>query len=160
MHVGIINTMTVLWLLYLFMLVECRTTKKVYPFTYTDCALRSRLMIKLSPNPPSFSQRFNYTLKAVASHDYNKLIYHVDVWGGVAPGKTTRFFAASGYLCNLSKLICKGHIGDVIESSESRILHHKSLPKKFTFFNATVTLENEHGEKEICFSFETSIVES
>nr|XP_009859017.2 uncharacterized protein LOC104265827 [Ciona intestinalis] len=158
MYAGIRNMMTVLWLLNIFMMVECKTTKKVYPFTYTDCALRSRLMLKISPNPPSFNKHFNYTLKAFASHDYNVLIYHVDVWGGVAPGKTTRFLAASGYLCNLSKLICKGHIGDVLESSETRILHHKSWP--FTFFNASVTLENEHGEKEICFSFETSIVES
>ncbi|XP_078487606.1 uncharacterized protein LOC100178202 [Ciona intestinalis] len=144
-----------LLVLSLFVVVECKIINKIYPFKYTDCAPRSRLSIEISPNPPEFSKLLLVEISVYASHNYNTLIYHADVWGGTGPKNTSKLIIVDGDICGDKKYRCKGKIGDKYIYSRYRSLN---IPRFYTFYNISGTIVNENGAIEACFKLETSIV--
>nr|XP_002128811.1 uncharacterized protein LOC100180576 [Ciona intestinalis] len=146
----------ILLFLTILVLVECKTTRKIYPFTYTDCAPRSRISIKIKPNPPNFLKPLHVQLSGFAAYSFNSLTYNVDIWGGTGPDKTTRIYKFIGSPCVIKGFSCKGKVGEKFVYSRVRLLD--ALPRKLTFYNATATIVNENREMELCVKMEGSVV--
>nr|XP_026691191.1 uncharacterized protein LOC113474414 [Ciona intestinalis] len=120
-----------------------------------DCEPRSRLSISISPDPMVFRQKFEITIKAWASLNYQKLWGKLDIWGGNAPGNTTRLLSLHSSLCGKHGFSCTGRLGDYLFFKRN-YLNKLPFPG---FYNISMSIYSKNGRRLVCGRLQLPVIE-